>query len=109
MDRTSQGEDAASLPPSRPNFGPLESSSVIGKLKTFMPIFVSAPLRPCDPLLCSADDEVRLSDTQPEEGAVEMRVQLGIYDVNGECDEKKLAPEIPIVNLPEPEPLIREL
>ncbi len=78
-----------------------------------MPLFASAQVKICDPVVGPSEDEIHFSPENPEtvEEGVEMRIQLGVYDVHGVCDEKKLAQQhnIPIVTLPEPEPLIQEL
>jgi hypothetical protein len=75
-----------------------------------MPLFVSAPIKACDPEINEPDDDVTLLNIQEvsESGGreVEMRIQLGVYDVQGVCDESRLSPEIPIVDLPEPEQII---
>ena len=67
----------------------------------------------CDPVVGPSEEEIHLlpESQEAQEEGVEMRIQLGVYDVNGVYDEKKLTQQhnIPVVTLPEPQPLIQEL
>jgi hypothetical protein len=94
----------------KPSIGPIESCSLISKVRMFLPVIAQAelPAESCDPELMDAVVKVT-EELDPEHG-VEMDISLGVFDVAGEVSEGKLADlGIPIVNAPPSETLIQEL
>ena len=99
------------MPASRPNFGPIEASTVLSRLRQFIPVFIAAPTENCDPLVL--DEAILTQEPNPDavEPGVEMQLSLGVYDVEGKVDEGKLSEMgIPVVGQEKAEPsLIQEI
>ena len=89
----------------KPVFTPIESSDLLNRVKAFIPEFLAATARNCDPEVASAEPEIRYNLKASEDETVSMDISLGVFDVNGTLENS----QIPLVDLPEEKPLIEEL
>jgi hypothetical protein len=94
--------DEIGRPLTRPTYQPIGQSSVLSRVKEFLPIFRDAALVPSEPqILYEKDSDIILPKTEDQtydddfssqsSYGVEVDVGLGVYDIHGAVDESALA------------------
>jgi len=90
--------DEYGRPLNRPTFEHIGASSVLNRVKEFLPIFRQAVIVPSEPEIVFTSDDVLLptrthdqDETASDDSyGVQVDVGLGVYDVNGAVDEEAL-------------------